>query len=462
LGDACRLDVARSAAEALAILHERPCDVAMVDEGLLAAEGPDLVRRIRDANGSLVVVTLGRADETRKRGPIAGVFERLPEGAAPDAKVAAVERAARHADLAREVRRLRQEVSRAGECARGRAAERADSVCSLHALLERVASSDANALIVGARGTGKGALARAIHRLGSRRDGPFVAIDCAAEHRPSLAVKLFGHERGACATAGPAQRGLFRAAHGGTVYLGSVSEVDASLQESLYRALSERAVVPVGGDRAVGVDVRVIASTNEDPKAMVADGRLREDLYWALALLPVEVPSLNERLQDLPRLAAGILGARDCAVGAALAPPLTRQLGISEAALARLADHDWPGNARELVSVLQLAATLCDGDTIRRRDLEAAGFRAMRVSVSPGSRADGAHTGGERDDRPIADAAAGRPLKAVVEECVREVERRAILEALERADGSVARAADLLGISRAAIYYKIRDYRIRF
>ncbi len=444
------------------MLHERLFDVALVSEALLANDEPDLLRRLREADAALVVVTLGARASAGARGLLAGSFERIGEGASPAATLAALERASRHAALSREVGRLRGEVSRAGECDRAGAGTEEGPVCSLHSMLERVAGSDANALIVGERGIGKQSLARAIHRLGRRRNSPFVAIDCASLQADDLEARLFGHEGSACATEGRARPGLFRAAHGGTLYLGKIGVVDLSVQEALYRALSQGVFAPLGSDESTKVDVRVIASTDGDPKAMVSDGRLREDLYWALASLPVEVPPLRARPRDLPRLVAGILGARGCAMASALAPPLARGLQVTDRALARLEEHDWPGNARELVSLLLLASSLSDGETIRRRDLDAAGFRPTRASPERPA-GDGMGPAGEETSRePIADAAAGRPLKVVVDQRVRDLERRAIVEALERVGGSPARAADLLGISRASIYYKIRDYGIRF
>lgn len=214
--------------------------------------------------------------------------------------------------------------------------------------------------------------------------------------------------------------------------------------------LQEREIKPVGGDSFVKIDVRVVAATNKDLKALVARGEFREDLYWRLAVVPIQVPPLRERREDIPLLAAHILARRRGAAKAFAGDESRYPTRISPGSMSRLAAYHWPGNIRELENVLSRAAILCDSDEIRTEDLLAAGLstsqRSAQVPVV---------------DASDVDVASGRPLKAIVEDTVRAVERQAIADALQKAEGSPARAAKLLGISRASIYNKIKEYRIQ-
>jgi transcriptional regulator with GAF, ATPase, and Fis domain len=349
------------------------------------------------------------------------------------------------------VRRLRSEVERA----RGLGQLIGDSgpMKQLIGLVERVAASDATVLIVGESGTGKELLARTLHRLGPRAERPFVAFDCSALAPSLLEAELFGHEKGAFTGAVKARRGLFREAHGGTIFLDEIGDIAPAVQNKLLRVLQEREIKPVGGDQVVKVDVRVLAATNKDLKAMVARGEFREDLYWRLAVVPVQVPPLRERRDDIPILAAYILARRAGAAKTGAGDAQRYPTRISAGAMARLTAYHWPGNIRELENVLSRAAILCDGETIRSEDLDLAGLNVAapqghRAAV-PGTAADGG-TG-----------LAVRPLREMVDQAVRTVERQAILDALDQAGGSPTKAAALLGISRASIYNKLKEYQIQ-
>jgi two-component system, NtrC family, response regulator HydG len=355
-----------------------------------------------------------------------------------------IERAMAHGALAREVKRLRGEVERA----RGLGDLVGDSplMRQLQGVVERVAASDATVLIVGESGTGKELLARTIHRVGPRSEGPFVAFDCSALAPSLLEDELFGHEKGAFTGASRARRGLFREAQGGTIFLDEIGDIDSSVQNKLLRVLQEREIKPVGSERTVPIDVRVVAATNKDLRQLIARGLFREDLFWRLAVVPVMVPPLRERRDDIPKLAAHILARRRGAAKSFAGNEARYPTQITGRALARLTSYHWPGNIRELENVLSRAAILCDGEIIRDDDLDLVGVESMG---SAAVKADG-HS-----------AMIGGSLKEQVSHAVRQVEMAAIRHALAQHD-SVGQAATSLGVSRAGLYNKMKEYAIVF
>jgi DNA-binding NtrC family response regulator len=421
------------------------------DDGALA-----LLHRLRTMAPDTVVViwsvapTVGFAVRAMR----AGALDVLKKTAAAAEIRSVVDRAITHGALAREVRRLRGEV----EQARGLGEVIGESALmrQLLAMIERVAASDATVLIVGESGTGKELLARTIHRVGPRSEGPFVAFDCSALAPTLLEAELFGHEKGAFTGASRARRGLFREAQGGTIFLDEIGDIDASVQNKLLRVLQEREIKPVGGDRPVAIDVRVVAATNKDLKALVARGQFREDLYWRLAVVPIQVPPLRERKEDIPRLAAHILARRRGAAKSFAGSEARYPTQITAKALARLESYRWPGNIRELENVLSRAAILCDGEVIRSHDLDMLGLDRPHAPGAEGA------DGDDRVDLPPIDLdrlGDGEGLKDLTDRAVRTVERAALIAALRR-DRNPAVAARRLGISRASIYTKMKTYSV--
>jgi two-component system response regulator HydG len=451
LGAGTQVDGAATVDAALARLHASPYDVVLLEVDT-PGEGDPLagLRRLRASapDVALLVFTALPTVHATVAAMRAGAFDVLRKTAGADELRAAVNRAVDHGNLAREVRRLRSEVDRARGL--GEIVGESAPMRQLMAMVERVAASDATVLILGESGTGKELLARTLHRIGPRADQPFVAFDCSALAPGLLEAELFGHEKGAFTGAGKARRGLFREAHGGTIFLDEIGDVAPSIQNKLLRVLQEREIKPVGGDRFVQVDVRVVAATNKDLRHLVARGDFREDLYWRLAVVPVQVPPLRERQGDIPLLAAHILARRRGAAKTFAGAETRYPTQVAPAALGRLMSYHWPGNIRELENVLSRAAILCDGERIRADDLDLVGL--------PGGAAELA----SRPGAPAIDAmlAAGRGLKSLVDDAVRTVEKAAIVAALEREGGSPARAARILGISRASIYNKIKEYGI--
>jgi transcriptional regulator with PAS, ATPase and Fis domain len=291
----------------------------------------------------------------------------------------------------------------------------------------RAAQNDGNVLLVGETGTGKELLAHAIHAASARAERPFVSVNLAAMPETLLEAEFFGVAPGAYTGAERKGRdGRFVLADGGTLFLDEVGDMPVALQAKLLRALQEQEIEPLGSNKVIKVDVRVIAATSRDLKALVAEGRFREDLYYRLSVLPIRVPALRERFGDLPALAENLLES----IAARTGMP---QRELAPGALAALAAHEWRGNVRELRNALEQAAMLTD-----RARLEAEDFAA----VLPGAPA-------ARPAQPL------RPLPQLIA----ELERSSIRSALEVTGGNKVSAARLLGISRATLYEKLAEIK---
>jgi DNA-binding NtrC family response regulator len=288
----------------------------------------------------------------------------------------------------------------------------------------QVAPSRASVLLTGESGTGKELIAAAIHEHSPRASGPFVKLHCAALAETLLESELFGHERGSFTGAAGRRDGRFQQADKGTLFLDEIGEISPSTQVKLLRFLQEHEFQRVGGNQTIKVDVRVIAATNRDLMQMVRDGKFREDLYYRLNVVTVEMPALRERPSDTPLLAAYFLDRYAKENG----KPVS---GFSDEALERLVHHDWPGNVRELENAVERAVVICRGEQIRVEDLSPA-VLAPREAVG------------------------GTP--AIPGATLAELERHAILKTLEYTGGSTSRAAEILGISPRKIQYKLHEY----
>jgi two-component system response regulator AtoC len=305
-------------------------------------------------------------------------------------------------------------------------------------LVRKVADFPTTVLITGETGTGKERIAGAIHAEGRRRGAPFVAINCGAIPENLLESELFGYVKGAFTDAKEDRPGLFEAAHGGTLFLDEVAELGLNLQVKLLRALVEKEIRRVGDNRTIGVDVRVIAATAKPMDALVAQGAFREDLYYRLNVVRVELPPLRDRREDIPVLARHFIGQLGARLG--LGAP-----GINDEALARLHAYDWPGNVRELENALERALVLSEGGgRITEADLD------HRFDPDP----EVARVGRGVDPLLEGDELS---LKVVIP----KVERILIRRALERTGGNRTKASILLGISHRALLYKLKEYDIK-
>jgi two-component system, NtrC family, response regulator AtoC len=290
-------------------------------------------------------------------------------------------------------------------------------------LARTAARSSSTILVLGESGSGKEVLARAIHAESPRAEGPFVAVSCAALTESLLESELFGHERGAFTGAIARRKGKFEAAHGGTLFLDEVGDVGPKLQLDLLRVLEERKFHRVGGNEPIEVDVRIVAATNRDLKKAVAEGRFRDDLFYRLNVIPILIPPLRQRREDVPLLVESFVER--------LAAEMKKRLdGVSAEAMAALMAHDWPGNVRELRNVLERGAVVAAGPVIQLADL-------------------GLPSRAEAPPRPGALAS------------LEEVEKRHVAAVLAHAGGNVSQAARILGIDRVTLYNKMRKYGIR-
>ena len=400
--------------QARARIRARPYELVLADLILERGTGLDLLAEVRRAAIPCEVIIM------TGHGGIESAVQAIREGAYDYVtKPLSLTRLALDVSRALEKRRLEQDVRRlvdAKDSAFGGVTAASAAMRPVVSLLRRAANSDSNLLLLGESGTGKEVAARAVHEHSRRAGQPFVAVHCGALPAELLESELFGHVKGSFTGADRERKGLFLAAHGGTLFLDEVGTAPARVQVGLLRALQERRVRPVGAEKDVPVDVRIVAATNADLDAEMAEGRFRPDLYYRLATFVVQIPPLRARREDIPLLVGPLLEDAVRRSG--------RKATVSPRALARLAGYDWPGNVRELAHVLERAVLLAEGSVIREQDL------------------------------PLPEAAA--PGEAVL--TLEEVERRHIEEVLALCGGNKVRAARLLGIPRPNLYRKLERY----
>ncbi len=400
-------------------------DVVVADLNLPRASGLDLCSAIaaRRPDVPVIVITAFGTLETAIGAIRAGAYDFITKPVEVDALVMTLERALERRALRREVAHLRRTVDDAQGF--GELVGTSPVMRDLYELLDRAAVSNASVLVTGESGTGKELVARALHRRSRRRDGPFVAVNCAAIAETLVESELFGHVRGAFTDARGARPGLFLEASGGTILLDEVGELPPALQPKLLRALQEHVVRPVGSDVEIACDVRVVASTNRDLEAFVQAGRFREDLFFRLAVLTVAVPPLRARGNDLVVLARHFLRRAAAELDGA-----ERELGHD--AVERLLVHDWPGNVRELQSAMLHAAAVARGGVVTAADLPARLFRPSEEGIGA----------------PEVPPSRLAPLH--------EVERNHVLRVLEAMGGNKTAAARALEVDRKTLLRKLR------
>jgi len=418
-----------SAEEALAVLAGGDdFDVVVADLQMPGMSGLELCERIVGSRPDVpVVVITAHGTLDAAVGAIrAGAYDFVTKPIKLPPFQLTVERAARHRELAAEVRRLREAAS--PEPFAGIVGQ-SPAMRAVLDLVARVAATDSTVLVTGESGTGKELIARAIHQRSRRAAGPFVAINCAAMPETLLESELFGHAKGAFTDARTARAGLFLQASGGTLLLDEVGEMPPTLQAKLLRVLQERTVRPVGGDHEVPLDVRVVAATNRDLEEMVESGRFRQDLFYRIHVVRIELPPLKARGNDVLLLAQRALERAARAAD-------KRVVGLSAAAAQKLVAYDWPGNVRELHNAIESAVALTQYQELTVDDLpeKVRDYRSSHVLVA----------GDDPVELPTMD----------------EVERRYVLRVLDAVHGNKALAARILGFDRKTLYRKLERYGI--
>jgi two-component system response regulator PilR (NtrC family) len=419
--------------EALARAAQGDVDLVITDLRLGRESGIDLLRAVKEASPAteVVMVTAYATTENAVHAMKLGAYDYVLKPFKVDEMTLVVQKALEHRALVAENRVLRH---RAGPPKEEGIIGRSRAIDEVRQTVQKVAGGRTTILLVGESGTGKEVVARAIHVQGGRTDQPFVAINCGAIPEGLIESELFGHERGSFTGATDSKPGLFEVAGNGTLFLDEVGELPPAVQVRLLRALQERRIRRVGGNRDLPVAARMVAATNRDMAAEVAAGRFREDLYYRLNVIEIRMPPLRERREDVPLFIDHFLtrfGAEHGRPGVRLSPEAERLL----------LDHDWPGNVRELANVIERAVALSEGERI--------GVAALPPNLRvPGERA-------AVGPAPLPDV--GMDLQAHLD----AIERALLEQALVRANGVKTEAARLLSLTFRSLRYRLAKFGIR-
>jgi DNA-binding NtrC family response regulator len=423
----CQVEWRTRALDALDLLEERDFDVVLTDLKLDDLNGIALTERVLGSRPDLPVVVMtafGSMDAAVSCLRV-GAYDFITKPIEMEALAAAVMRASQHRRLSEEVRRLREEVEDVRGA--GEMVGESPAMRRVYDLVNRISGSDATVLITGESGTGKELVARALHRKSERGKGSFVAINCAAMPANLLESELFGHMKGAFTDAKRSREGLFIEASGGTLFLDEIGEMAPEMQAKLLRSLQERRVRPVGGAQEIPFDTRIVAATNRDLDADVEDGRFREDLYYRINVVRIDVPPLRLRGNDTLMLAQHFIDRIRKRSGKGVE-------GISSQAAQKLLEYDWPGNVRELENCMERACALARFDQVTVDDLPEK-IRAYQSS----------HMVIASDDP------ADLPT-------LEDLERRYIQRVLKAVAGNKTQAARVLGVDRRTLYRKLERW----
>jgi len=420
--------VAADGVSGLEVVRREPVDVVLTDYRMPGMSGFDLLTQVQALNPEVAVVLMTAYESVKGavKAMQAGAFDYLAKPIDLDELDLILRRAIERRRLLSENRELKRQME-------GR--HRLEGIVSVSDAMEealniaaRAAASRATVLLRGESGTGKEVVARAIHAASPRRDGPFVAVNCAALNVNLIESELFGHEKGAFTGADRQRRGRFEQADGGTLFIDEVAEIPVETHAKLLRVLQERAFERMGGGKTLRVDVRIIAATNRDLEALIAGGRFREDLFYRLNVVTIHLPPLRSRRADIPPLVEHFLDRYAEENGKAVT-------GVSREAMDLLMKYDYPGNVRELENLIERAVVMARGDLLTTDDLPV----ALRSDKSP----------------PPSPAPNSLP------EIVEAVEREAIARALRESGGNQSRAAAALGLTERHLRYKLKKYGMK-
>ena len=425
--------MANSAPEALEIIAESDVDLVLTDMKMPGMDGIDLLERIKKEDAELPVImmtahgTVEKAVEAMQKGAYNYILKPFDN----ERLVLYANKAVSMYRVVKENRQLRSAVE--NRYSFHNIIGKSKAMLDIFQVIRKVAPAAATVLIEGPSGTGKELVASALHFNSPRKDKPFVAVNCAALAESLLESELFGHEKGAFTGAVSMKKGRFEIADGGTLFLDEIGELSPGLQVKLLRVLQERVIERVGGVKPIAVDIRLIAATNKSLKAEVAEGNFREDLFYRLNVVPITLPPLRERLEDIRPLVGHFIAKYGNERGTAA--PVS---GIDREVERLFYEYDWPGNVRELENVIERAVVMSPEEIIRVSDL-------------PKDFIDNAHSTLHMD---------GIPVDANLYDTLALVEKNMIIRALKKANYVQAHAAELLGIGKSGLNQKIKKYKL--
>ena len=418
-------------AAAIDRVKEQSYDLVLMDVRMVQVSGLEALAQIKLHNPAIpvIIMTAYSSVDTAVKALKQGAHDYLTKPLDFDKLRITIERAMEHTRLKEENRQLKESLGKHFD--RQNIIGQSPAMINLLETVAQVAPSEATVLIAGESGTGKELIAGAIHYNSSRKDGPFVKLNCAAITETLLESELFGHEKGAFTGADRRKEGRFYQAHGGSLFLDEVSEMSLIMQVKLLRVLQEREFTRVGGEKTIHVDVRVIAATNKNLSDLISKGEFREDLYYRLNVVDMEIPPLRKRQEDIPLLAQHFLEL--------FAAKNNKKIkGFTPQALDLLIRHDWPGNVRELMNAVERTVVLSRSDYLSEKDFPMFAGTALN---------DGAAS-----NTSIINIKGDKPLE--------EVEKATILKTLEAAGGNKSEAARRLGITRKTLHKKLKSYGV--
>ncbi|MFN8008232.1 MAG: sigma-54 dependent transcriptional regulator [Terriglobia bacterium] len=410
---------------ALAMIPEFDPSVVVTDLVMPTMDGMTLLRRIKEDYPHLpvIVLTAQASIPSTVEAMKAGAYDYLEKPIDPARFRVVLDNCLSHLKTLKEMQLLKSQLKQYG--AFGEMVGQTPQMLEVYRLIELVSPSTASVLITGESGTGKELVARTIHTLSRRCQGPFIAINCSAIPETLMESEIFGHERGAFTGALERRMGCFELANGGTIFLDEIVEMPVGTQSKLLRVIEERKFRRLGSKNEVDVDVRIIAATNKPPFMAVEEGTLRNDLYYRLNVFSIPLPPLRERLRDIPYLVEALLKQLNAKHG-------KQVKGLSEGALQKLTLHSWPGNVRELRNVLERALILCEGELIEDRHFPPFEIRAVSPSANS--------------------------IVVPVGSTVADTEKRLIYKTLEFTANNKTKAAEILGISLKTLHNKLNQY----
>ena len=428
-----RVAAAADGREALAKAAELRPEVVLTDLKMPGLTGMDVVKSLSSSAENplppkVILVTAHGSVERAREAHKLGAFDYMSKPVVADELLFRVERALEAFRLAEKTLRLERRLKGDGlESIVGDSASMRD----VFRLVEKIAPTNSTVMIRGESGTGKELVARAVHARSNRSQRPFFALNCAAIPENLLESELFGHEKGSFTGADARKIGLFEAASGSTLFLDEIGDLTLPLQGKILRALQEKEVKRVGGNETIPVDVRVVAATNRDLAAMMKSGQFREDLFYRLNVIPVELPPLRDRASDVRALVSRFLDKANASHGTSVA-------SVSPEAMELLVRHGWPGNVRQLESVVERAVLLCEGNVVVPSDLPS----EVRLNTAPAARPYGFDIPAEGID-------------------IEEFERQLIVQAMEKSGWVIAKAARLLGLTYRTLQYRLEKFGLK-